>query len=99
MVISPQFDENFLTVNFRNEGDAYAVTKYIGNWGRLTYSEGLAAVKVGDKWGYIDRAGKYIINPQFNGAFPFAGGLAMVVISRGKFAYINRAGNYVWKPE
>ena len=30
------------------------------------FSEGLAAVKVNDKWGFIDRSGKMVIAPQFN---------------------------------
>ena len=29
-------------------------------------SEGLAYVKVGDKIGHIDKAGKIVINPQFD---------------------------------
>ena len=28
--------------------------------------EGLASVKIGDKWGYIDTIGKTIIKPQFD---------------------------------
>ena len=27
---------------------------------------GLVVVKSGDKWGYIDKTGKYVINPQFD---------------------------------
>ena len=30
-----------------------------------TFSEGLAAVKVGEKWGYIDKAGQVVIAAQF----------------------------------
>lgn len=30
------------------------------------FSEGLAAVKVNNKWGYIDTQGKYVISPQYN---------------------------------
>jgi hypothetical protein len=36
-----------------------------------TFYEGLAVVRIGGKWGYIDRTGKYVINPQFDSAFPF----------------------------
>ena len=35
-----------------------------------SFSEGLAAVQIGDwntgKWGFIDRQGNYVINPQFD---------------------------------
>ena len=29
------------------------------------FSEGLACVKIGNKWGYVDKTGKIIITPQF----------------------------------
>jgi WG containing repeat len=56
--------------------------------GARPFSEGLAAVKVGNdiaaKWGYIDRTGKFIIPPQFaetlSGAGEFHEGLAPVNI-------------------
>jgi len=35
-------------------------------------------VSIGDKCGYIDKDGKYIINPQFDGARNFSDGLAIV---------------------
>lgn len=42
---------------------------------------GLVAVKSGDKWGYIDKTGKYVINPQFDSASPFSdNGLARVEV-------------------
>jgi len=67
----------------------------------LAFSEGLAAVRVGDekqaKWGYIDKSGKYVIAPQFDGAESFSGGLAMVRIG-DKQGYIDKEGTWVWKP-
>jgi hypothetical protein len=36
-----------------------------------SFSEGLAAVKVGDKWGYIDKTGQLKIKPQFDNALYF----------------------------
>jgi len=42
------------------------------------FSEGLAAVKVGDKWGFLDKNGKMKINPQFSSVYPFSNGLAAV---------------------
>jgi len=30
------------------------------------FSESLAAVKIGDKWGYIDTTGKLVIQPQYD---------------------------------
>ena len=49
------------------------------------------------KWGYIDRAGKVVIQPRFYEVQWFSGGLAQVQID-GKLGYIDRSGSYVWKP-
>jgi uncharacterized lipoprotein YddW (UPF0748 family) len=42
------------------------------------FSEGLARVKTGDKWGYIDTKGKFAIQPQLDEANSFSEGLALV---------------------
>lgn len=43
-----------------------------------SFSDGLAAVKQGGKWGYIDESGKLVIPCQFDKAYPFSEGLAIV---------------------
>ena len=43
-----------------------------------SFSDGLAAVKQGGKWGYIDEDGKLVISCQFDKAYPFSEGLAIV---------------------
>ena len=43
-----------------------------------SFSEGLARVKTGDKWGYIDKEGKLVIQPQLDEAEKFSDGLALV---------------------
>ncbi len=43
-----------------------------------SFSEGLAQVKIGNKWGYIDKTGKLVIPPQFDEANAFSAGLALV---------------------
>ena len=55
-------------------------------------------VKLGDKWGYVDSDGKYIINPIYDNAYCFFDGLAMVV-KDGKVGYINSSGKEVISPE
>jgi len=69
------------------------------------FSEGLAAVKIGDwetgKYGYIDKTGNIIINPQFDLALEFTEGLAKVRVGdykTGKYGYIDKTGKYVWEP-
>jgi hypothetical protein len=51
-------------------------------------------VKAGNKWGYIDKAGKYVISPQFDDANRFSDGLAPVKLG-GKYGYIDKTGKYV----
>jgi hypothetical protein len=52
------------------------------------------------RFGYIDRNGRLAIQPQYEWAFPFSEGLALIV-TKGKkerSAYINKAGTLVIKP-
>jgi hypothetical protein len=49
------------------------------------FSEGVAAVKKNDVgWGYIDRAGEYVIEPQFDYAEPIRSGIAVVGMYAGR---------------
>ena len=69
------------------------------------FSEGLVAVRIGGdagKYGWIDKTGKYVINPQFDYATGFLEGLACVRIgdrNTGKYGYIDKTGKYVIKPQ
>lgn len=58
------------------------------------FNEGLAPVKMNDKWGYIDLKGKVRINFSFDDAWCFSEGLAAVCLN-GKYGYINKEGNVV----
>lgn len=64
---------------------------------RRGFPEGLAVVKIGGKFGYIDKTGKTIINPQFRWAWEFSGGLALVRIG-DEYGYIDKTGMYIWEP-
>ena len=63
----------------------------------MTFKEDLAHVRLSRRWGYIDRNGKFVINPQFDEAGPFENGLARVKLSR-RTGYIDHSGHYVWNP-
>ena len=58
----------------------------------------LIPAKLGDKWGYIDQKGKWIIHPQFEGAGCFSENLASVRIA-GKVGYIDKSGVWVINPQ
>lgn len=58
----------------------------------------LLAVKSNNIWGYVDNSGTFVINPQFENAYPFFNGLARVE-SDGKVGYIATDGKYVVQPQ
>jgi hypothetical protein len=63
---------------------------------QFDFKDGLALTQIGDKWGFIDRSGKVVM--QFDEAQAFSEGLASVKIG-GKFGYINRKGKIVIAPQ
>jgi hypothetical protein len=75
----------------------------------LPFAQGLAAIKVGGRWGYIDKSGNLVIPLQFEDAGSFsnifpvesgglAGGMAPVKID-GRWGYINKSGSVVIQPQ
>jgi hypothetical protein len=63
------------------------------------FSEGLAAVRIKDKWGYIDKTGKIVAEAQFDEPIiPFSEGLALVKIEN-KYGYIDKKGEFAIKPQ
>lgn len=61
------------------------------------YSEGLAAVMIKGKWGYVDQAGKVVIGPRFDRAMPFSNGVAGV-LRDNKWGFIDSTGQWVINP-
>jgi len=59
------------------------------------FSEGLAAVSQNGKYGYIDNNGNFVIEPQFEYAFPFIRGVALVSIENEESVLINREGTVI----
>lgn len=68
------------------------------------FSDGLAAFAEPPrgKMGYLDRTGKLVIEPRFEHAGPFKGGIAPISsygpTGRSQILYIKRDGNYLWTP-
>ena len=66
------------------------------------FSEGLAAVAIGEKdekkWGFINMTGKWVIRPYYESAGNFSEGLAYAGIDK-KFGYINKANEFIINPQ
>lgn len=62
------------------------------------FHEGLAGVKIGELWGYMDVDGNLLIKPQFMAAGFFSAGLAWVRVAEGKVGYINTKGEIAIDP-
>jgi hypothetical protein len=54
-------------------------------------------VSTGRRFGYIDKNGKFVINPQFDRAGDFENELAPVWVA-GRQGYIDKSGKFVWNP-
>jgi hypothetical protein len=61
----------------------------------LSFSNKLAAVRVSDRWGFIDANGVVVISPQFISAGKFGNGLAPARRSSNEFGFINKSGEFV----
>ena len=62
-----------------------------------SYGEKLAAIRVGDKWGYVDAKGRMVIEPQFSEVGDFSGGLAPVRLKL-RWGVIDKKGHHVIIP-
>jgi hypothetical protein len=63
----------------------------------LGFAEGLSAVRIEGRFGYINKSGDVVIPPSFDLAGPFAFGLAEVLVGT-KTGIIDRDGNWVVTP-
>ena len=82
---------------------------------RQQYSNGIRFVEASGQWGFIDKTGKFVIEPQFDDVRDFQRGLASVCIAAAKFrnennpfgcldrssrwGYVNQEGKIVWMPK
>lgn len=68
-----------------------------------SFSDGLAAIEVENKFGFIDKSGNFVIQPMFSGAYStppvFSEGLARVILNNEKFGFINKKGELAIKAE
>lgn len=70
-------------------------TKFQSVW---AFKEGIAPVESKDRYGYIDRKGKYIWKNVFLVAHEFCYGLGRINFD-GEWGYINPQGEWIYKPK
>ena len=58
------------------------------------FSEGLAVVKLGGMWSFIDKTGREVVPFKYDAVYHFSEGLAAVKLD-GKFGFIDKAGKEV----
>ncbi|MGI7994039.1 WG repeat-containing protein, partial [Campylobacter coli] len=58
----------------------------------------MAKVELNGKYGFIDRSGKFAIEPKFDSGEYFSEGLAGVKLN-GRWGFIDRSGKFVIKPK
>jgi hypothetical protein len=98
-IISALFGMNaFGESSYGKQTIPYAIPPIFEN--ATYFSEGLAAVKINHKWGFIDKTGKIVIEPQFNfwqAQFnsAFSDGLVAVNFNNGKDESFKQDGNNV----
>lgn len=63
----------------------------------LLFPHDLVAVKVDEKWGYADKTGELVINPQFDDAETFSENVARVKLG-DLYGLIDKTGSYVVNP-
>lgn len=64
----------------------------------VRYDTSLIPVRSGEKWGYINPKGEFVINPQFDSADFFYDGIAMVK-QGDNYGYINDKGEFIINPQ
>jgi hypothetical protein len=68
--------------------------------GAQSFSDGLAAVMLDGKWGFIDKEGKEVVPPKYNEVKSFSDGLAAVKLEQNsKWGFIDKEGKEVVPPK
>lgn len=98
-----KYNENFQTKEGYVDKSGNIVIKLPPVRQAVSFSEGLAPILTKDKgWGYIDKTGSFVIQPQYVHAERFKNGLAHVSTGNLKNsasdrdAYIDKTGKEVW---
>lgn len=87
---------------YEDAGSFSAMSRFVlgentKKWGFVyggLFSEGLARVRLNEKWGFVDKNGNVVIIPQYDYAQSFSDGLALVQLN-DKWSYIDKFGKEI----
>ena len=57
--------------------------------------------RIRQRYGYVEKSGKFAINPQFHRCEEFYGGMGKIIMDADqtvKFGYVDNSGKIVWNP-
>ena len=77
-----------------------AVVTPVGNsdWTYYDYKNGIARVKMNDKYGFVDKQFKFVVNPIYDHAYDFQDGLAAVEVNE-RWGFIDTKGKFQIAPQ
>jgi hypothetical protein len=81
-------------VGYIRRDDSLALPPLHQSASGIDFSEGLAAVRINGKVGFMDTTGSIVIQPKYDDVFPFSDGLAPVELG-DKWGYVDKTGNVV----
>jgi len=70
----------------------------VGRGGCHSFSDGLARFEVSGSYGFVDKAGRIVIDPKVNALSDFSHGLAEVILPGGGLGFIDKTGKVVVRP-
>ena len=82
------------TIVAKNQSDNRVVNSFTKYDNVMNFDEGLAAVKLNSKWGFIDKTGQEVIPRKYDFARDFSEGLAIVTL-KGKEGFVDKTGREV----
>jgi len=88
------FSEGFAGVRVsKASGSSFAIETSVGQ----IFGPGIGAYQSGCKWGFVDRSGNYVIEPQYDSVGCFRDGLAPVLVN-DLWGFIDKNNQFVVKP-